>query len=172
MSLSLQISRLGVPELEFAGSGYFSNPRRGLIEAGPFDLRFGSAHRAQIRLAIVGTADLVELALAWFDRCRRPIRFESRDKRLLMQLPPSGRSRLLVKSFGSTPKQFCTPNGSFDPMLSCALFRRVLKRNTGVCDVLFRAMKGRPPNVWRNAANLRSLSFLSIGSRRNRRRIS
>jgi hypothetical protein len=79
MTLNLQISRVGVPPLEFAGPGDYSNPRRGLIEAGPFDLRFGSAHRSQIRLAIVGTAEVIELALAWFDRCREAIPATSPD---------------------------------------------------------------------------------------------
>lgn len=77
VSLNLQITRLPVPDLEFAGSGYYSNPRRGLVEAGPFDLRFGSAHRTQVRLAVVGTVEMIELALAWFDRCRSPILFQS-----------------------------------------------------------------------------------------------
>lgn len=73
MSLSVQIAKLPTPELEFAGSGYFTDPRRGLLEAGPFDMRFGSAHRAQIRLALVGTADIVSKGINWFDRCRKSI---------------------------------------------------------------------------------------------------
>jgi hypothetical protein len=73
MAVNLKIARLPVPELEMAGSGYFGNPRRGLVSSGPFDLRFGSAHRAQLRLAIVGPADLTDLAHQWFERCRHPI---------------------------------------------------------------------------------------------------
>jgi len=73
MTLELQLARLPESELEFGGSGYFRDPRRGLLEAGPFDLRFGSAHRAQIRLAIVGSSEMVDLALSWFERCRTPI---------------------------------------------------------------------------------------------------
>jgi len=73
MSLEFQLARLQESDLEFGGSGYFRDPRRGLLEAGPFDLRFGSAHRTQIRLAIVGTSEMVDLALAWFERCRKPI---------------------------------------------------------------------------------------------------
>lgn len=73
MSLEFQLARLPDAELEFGGSAYFRNPRRGLLEAGPFDLRFGSAHRAQVRLAIVGSSEMVDHALAWFERCRKPI---------------------------------------------------------------------------------------------------
>lgn len=71
--LKLQIARLPVPELEFAGSAFYHNPRRGLLEAGPFDLRFGSAHHAQVRLALVGPKDVVQNAYAWFQRCQLPI---------------------------------------------------------------------------------------------------
>lgn len=73
MTIELQLARLPEPELEFGGSGYFRDPRRGLLEAGPFDLRFGSAHRAQVRLAIVGSSEMVDLAIAWFERCRTSI---------------------------------------------------------------------------------------------------
>ncbi|MFM0348219.1 argonaute/piwi family protein [Paraburkholderia sp. RL17-347-BIC-D] len=77
--LKLQIARLPVPELEFAGSAYFSNPRRGLIEAGPFDMRFGSAHRAQVRIAIVAPRNMVPDAIAWFNRCSNAIEPENPD---------------------------------------------------------------------------------------------
>lgn len=71
--LQLQIARLPVPELEFAGSAYFTNPRRGLLEAGPFDMRFGSGHRSQVRIALIGPRDMIAPALAWFGRCQRAI---------------------------------------------------------------------------------------------------
>jgi len=73
MTIGLQITRLAVPELEFAGSGYFSEPRRGLFEAGPFDMRFGSAHRSQVRLALVGTSEIIDQGVRWFDRCQKSI---------------------------------------------------------------------------------------------------
>ncbi len=71
--MKLEIARLPVPELEFAGSAYYQDPRRGLIESGPFDLRFGSAHHAQVRLALVGPKEVVDNAYAWFERCQQPI---------------------------------------------------------------------------------------------------
>lgn len=71
--LKIQIARLPIPDLEFAGSAYYQNPRRGLLESGPFDMRFGSAHHAQVRLALVGTKSVVENGLSWFKRCKAPI---------------------------------------------------------------------------------------------------
>jgi len=59
-----------VPDLEFGGAGFFSDPRIGLERAGPFDARFGAAHKSQIRVAIVGTADGIALASAWLSRCK------------------------------------------------------------------------------------------------------
>ena len=98
--MKLQISRLPLPELEFAGPGYFSEPRRGLVEGGPFDLRFGSAHRAQVRLALVGPQESIVHALEWFRRCQN--RIPSRDKSLASQdFPGFGRvfrSDLVVDS--------------------------------------------------------------------------
>jgi hypothetical protein len=73
MNLNVQLTKLTVPELEFAGSGYFRDPRRGLIDAGPFDLRYGASHRTQLRLAIVGTPEMIDLGLNWFERCKQAI---------------------------------------------------------------------------------------------------
>jgi hypothetical protein len=75
--LKLQIARLPIPELEFGGPGHFTNPRKGLAEAGPFDLRFGSSHRSQVRVAIVSTADAIAPVLHWFGRCKAPIEPEN-----------------------------------------------------------------------------------------------
>jgi len=75
--LNLQIARLPTPELEFCGPGPYADPRRGLLEAGPFDMRFGAAHRTQVRLALVGTPEIVDQAQSWFKRCQRSIRAET-----------------------------------------------------------------------------------------------
>lgn len=71
--MKIQIARLPIPELEFGGAGYFQDPRIGLSEAGPFDLRFGSAHKTQIRVSIVGTSDGIDLAASWLMRCKSAI---------------------------------------------------------------------------------------------------
>jgi len=98
--IELQIARLPESDLEFGGSAYFRDPRRGLLEAGPFDLRFGSAHRAEVRLAVVGSSEMVDLALGWFERCRKPIAVNDSDEGRL-SVPYTGfqavfRSELVV----------------------------------------------------------------------------
>lgn len=90
MPLELQLARLPASELEFGGSAYFRDPRRGLLEAGPFDLRFGSAHRTQVRLAIVGSSEMVDLALAWFERCRKPIADRASESEAITRVPYAG----------------------------------------------------------------------------------
>ena len=77
--MKIQIARLPVPELEFGGAGYFQDPRHGLPEAGPFDTRFGAAHKTQVRLSIVGTSDGVDLAASWLRRCKAAIKARSPD---------------------------------------------------------------------------------------------
>lgn len=71
--MKLQIARLSVPELEFGGAGYFQNPRQGLMQAGPFDMRFGAAHKTQIRVAVVGPKESHDTVAAWLLRCRGEI---------------------------------------------------------------------------------------------------
>ncbi len=71
--MKLQISKLIIPELEFGGAGYFQDPRRGLAQAGPFDYRFGSAHKTQIRVSVVGPEEMHATVAAWLLRCRSEI---------------------------------------------------------------------------------------------------
>ena len=50
--------------LEFGDSAAtFSDPRRGLAAAGPFSLRFGRAHKAQIRLGLIGPSQMLDVAI-------------------------------------------------------------------------------------------------------------
>jgi hypothetical protein len=74
MAISVQIAKIESPDLEFGGHGFFRSPRRGLQEAGPFDLRFGSAHRAEVRLAVIGPLEMINMTLAWLERCRNAIK--------------------------------------------------------------------------------------------------
>ena len=62
------------PELEFGDNqNYFKDPREGLISAGSFSLRFGRAHKSQVRLGLVGPSDLLADARHWYKRCEREI---------------------------------------------------------------------------------------------------
>lgn len=71
--MKLQIARISVPDLEFGGAGHFQDPREGLLQAGPFDMRFGVTHKAQIRVAVVGPAEMHSAVAAWLERCRAEI---------------------------------------------------------------------------------------------------
>jgi hypothetical protein len=77
--MKIQIARLPIPELEFGGVGFFQDPRLGLAEAGPFDSRFGSAHKTQIRVSVVGTSEGIDLASSWLRRCKSVIGPRSPD---------------------------------------------------------------------------------------------
>ena len=60
MSIQIELAQLPQPHIEFGSPGTFSDPKTGLAEAGPFDLRFGAAHKTQIRIGLVGTAEMVK----------------------------------------------------------------------------------------------------------------
>ena len=73
MSLDLSIKELPPPKLQFGGALSVSDPKVGLASAGPFDLHFGSARKEQIGVGIIGTQEMIDLAVAWIDRCMKPI---------------------------------------------------------------------------------------------------
>ena len=63
--MQISVVELRTPELEFGDDrDYYTDPRRGLKSAGPFSLRFGRAHKSQIRLGVVGPSDLLADAAA------------------------------------------------------------------------------------------------------------
>ncbi|HZH99772.1 MAG TPA: hypothetical protein VEX63_01420, partial [Flavisolibacter sp.] len=57
-------------ELEFGGPARFTDPKIGLKEAGPFDMRFGPAQLKEVKLAIVGTKEMNQKAAFWIERCK------------------------------------------------------------------------------------------------------
>jgi hypothetical protein len=72
--MRISVVELRPPELEFGDNqNYFKDPREGLASAGPFSLRFGRAHKSQVRLGLVGPADLLADARHWYKRCEREI---------------------------------------------------------------------------------------------------
>jgi hypothetical protein len=73
MSINIEVKELPSPLLEFGGPGEFTDQKEGLAQAGPFDLRFGGAHRSQVRIGVVGPPFMVAEAVEWFDRCQNPI---------------------------------------------------------------------------------------------------
>jgi hypothetical protein len=73
MPIELSIVELSPPSLQFGGASTHSDPKSGLLAAGPFDLRFGSARKDHVHVGIVGPADQVEAARRWLDRCGREV---------------------------------------------------------------------------------------------------
>lgn len=68
MSLKFELLEFPSPVLEFGGSGEFADPREGLKAGGPYDLRFGAARSERACVGVVGPAEMVDAARAWFIR--------------------------------------------------------------------------------------------------------
>lgn len=73
MTINLKIRELDPPSLQFGSAGGHSDPKIGLDNAGPFDLRFGAARQARINVGIVGPQPMVDATKAWLERCQSPI---------------------------------------------------------------------------------------------------
>lgn len=73
MTISLSIRELDPPQLQFGGAGSHTDPKVGLENAGPFDLRFGAARQSQISVGIIGPIETVDLTRKWLQRCQGPI---------------------------------------------------------------------------------------------------
>jgi hypothetical protein len=84
MKFGMRLTRLPEAMLEFGGAGEFLDPKIGLREAGPFDLRFGAAHKEQVRVGFVGPRSTMIEAKRWFERVAGPIEGAMRN---LMQYP-------------------------------------------------------------------------------------
>lgn len=86
MAINLSIRELELPSLQFGGAGGHTDPKIGLDNAGPFDLRFGAARQPRINIGIVGPSSMIDLTKLWLARCQNPI-------------PVLGEQSLLRKSF-------------------------------------------------------------------------
>lgn len=71
--MKLELIELKTPTLEFGGVGNFSDPKQGLVNAGPFDLRFGVAHLKEIRIGLIGTTPMMNKAISWLNKCNSMI---------------------------------------------------------------------------------------------------
>ena len=69
MTIDLSIIELAPPRLQFGGASAHSDPKAGLLAAGPFDLRFGSARKDYVHVGIIGPAEQVVSARKWLERC-------------------------------------------------------------------------------------------------------
>lgn len=73
MSLNIRLKKLETPILQFGGAGEFSDPKIGLTNAGPYDLRFGQARKNEIRIGIIGELKEIRNAKNWIARCLKKI---------------------------------------------------------------------------------------------------
>ena len=87
MSIQIELTQLPFPQIEFGGPGGFHDPKEGLIKAGPFDLRFGAAHKTQVRVGLVGTDQMLEKGKRWLERCCSKIPSKIRNSTQYMHFP-------------------------------------------------------------------------------------
>ncbi|MBI1224741.1 MAG: hypothetical protein GC192_05855 [Bacteroidetes bacterium] len=73
MATKINIIEIEDPQLEFGGVGEFFDPKEGLKQGGPFDLRFGNARRASINIGFIGHEESIQKALNWLTRCKDEI---------------------------------------------------------------------------------------------------
>lgn len=73
MPMVIDVSEIRPPILEFGRDEGSTDPRLGLLQSGPFSLRFNRAHKSQLRLGIVGPGEMLRSARQWYDRCQSKI---------------------------------------------------------------------------------------------------
>ncbi|MVF24976.1 hypothetical protein EVC37_25785 [Methylocaldum sp. BRCS4] len=93
MTIDLSIIELSPPRLQFGGASTHSDPKAGLLAAGPFDLRFGSARKDHVHVGIIGPADQVAATRRWLELCSR-------------EVPVFGEPSLLKKPFPGFAEAF------------------------------------------------------------------
>lgn len=91
MAIDLNLMEIPPPVLEFGGPGEFFDPKTGLREAGPFDVRFGAGHVSQVKVGFVGPVDVVRRATRWLERCRGHIPSGMESKAQYPDYPGFGR---------------------------------------------------------------------------------
>lgn len=88
MTISLKVSVLPEPYLEFGDGNRHHEPRAGLTESGPFSLRYGNDIPGSVRLGFVGTPELLDAGQAWFQRCQQGIQTGKSNRRRHPDFPP------------------------------------------------------------------------------------
>ena len=73
MTIELSIIELAPPKLQFGGASTNTDPKAGLVSAGPFDLRFGSARKDHVHVGLIGPAAQLGAAQRWLERCAAEI---------------------------------------------------------------------------------------------------
>ena len=87
MLIDMALTQLPIPRIEFGSPGTFRDPKIGLTEAGPFDLRFGATRKKEMRVGLVGNADMLQKAQQWLNQCRAPIPSDIKDSTQYLDFP-------------------------------------------------------------------------------------
>jgi hypothetical protein len=144
MTIDLSIVELSPPRLQFGGASAHTDPKAGLLAAGPFDLRFGSARKDHIHIGIVGPADQVAAARRWLERCSR-------------EVPVFGEASLLKKPFPGFAEAFhkklVAPDASMIALTS--------ESN----DELTHALQGEAYQAFQRVVNLYADAHMRLASR-------
>jgi hypothetical protein len=144
MTIDLSIIELSPPRLQFGGAITHSDPKVGLLAAGPFDLRFGSARKDHIHVGIVGPADQVVAARRWLDRCS-------------LEIPVLGNANLLKRPFPGFADAF------HKQLVAPELSSIALSSDTN--DNLARALQGDAYTAFQNVVDLYADAHARLSSR-------
>ena len=87
MLIDMKLTQLPIPSIELGSPGTFRDPKIGLREAGPFDLRFGATRKKEMRVGLVGNADMLKKAQQWLDQCCAPIPSDIKDSTQYLDFP-------------------------------------------------------------------------------------
>ena len=87
MLIEMDVTQLPTPEIELGSPGTFSDPKTGLTEAGPFDLRFGTARKRKINVGFVGNSEMLKGAHQWLERCGSRIPSDVKDSTQYLDFP-------------------------------------------------------------------------------------
>lgn len=68
--MDIQLIEIKPTQLEFGGVATYLDPKTGLKQAGPFDVRFGAAQLKEVRVGLVGVRDMTIKAVYWLERCQ------------------------------------------------------------------------------------------------------
>ena len=98
----IRVSHIEEPELEFGGGMRHVDVRFGLIDNGPFDAGL-ETRPSEVRVAIIGSAETLDLAATWLERCQAGIEAKSsKQPNLFPSFPGRGEDGAFRCAF-STP---------------------------------------------------------------------
>lgn len=153
MSINLSVQELPAPVLEFGGAAMASDIKGGLLSAGPFDLRFGSARTDVIPVGIIGPAQSILDTKQWLSRCEEGIAALRDDSKLRRSF--EGFSRVFRKTIATSNSMTITLGSDNHDVIGSALkaqdpflrFKQVLTLYTDALERLAARETNRPQIV-------------------------